>query len=240
MTTINKFYDSLVQCGKNISKSELAEILGITKSAISMRFKKNTEISLSEIQKIEKAIDSHYYEVSVDSRHSSIMKVLDRLNIHPKQRELAEIINVNVNTISVRASRNSEYSLSEIKLIEQYYQIDLMVEMLKSNLLLNSPTADLSNSMVCENIKNIINKLNLTIFDLSIKTGYSKITIENYISGQSIIPLNFAISLFKEYNINLNWLVTGEGNMFNAPEFDEVKTEIESQVEAILKKKGII
>lgn len=46
--------------------------------------------------------------------------------------------------------------------------------------------------------------------------------------------------LCSEYNVNINWLLCGKGEMFNAPENTAPdKSEVEKIVEEYLKKKGL-
>ena len=42
-----------------------------------------------------------------------------------------------------------------------------------------------------------------------------------------------------EFNVNLNWLVVGEGKMFNAPKYEDAKDVILKEVDDILKKYGV-
>lgn len=46
--------------------------------------------------------------------------------------------------------------------------------------------------------------------------------------------------LYKNLNVNLNWFVSGEGEMFNTPKYEDAKDEFEKRVEEILKKKGVL
>ena len=46
-------------------------------------------------------------------------------------------------------------------------------------------------------------------------------------------------SLFMELNVNLNWLIAGQGEMFNAPKFEDVRGEILNEVDKLLKARGL-
>lgn len=60
-------------------------------------------------------------------RHNELLDTLQNLiQIKPKQRELAEILNLRVGVIGQRASRNSCYSLEELSKIEQHYGIEFL------------------------------------------------------------------------------------------------------------------
>ena len=46
--------------------------------------------------------------------------------------------------------------------------------------------------------------------------------------------------LYSKVDVNLNWFVSGEGQMFNAPKYEDVESDMEAKVMAILKKQGVI
>lgn len=59
-------------------------------------------------------------------QHSEILSALQNLiNYKPTQQEIANILNVSINTIGARASRNSKYSYEEIQKIGAFYGVDL-------------------------------------------------------------------------------------------------------------------
>ena len=58
--------------------------------------------------------------------HSDILNTLQNLIKHkPTQQEIANILDVSINTIGSRATRNSDYSVDEIKKLNEYYGVDL-------------------------------------------------------------------------------------------------------------------
>jgi len=60
-------------------------------------------------------------------RHNDILITLQRLtDKKPKQRELAEALDVAINVISNRAVRNTKYSLDELIKISSYFNVDLV------------------------------------------------------------------------------------------------------------------
>ena len=58
--------------------------------------------------------------------------------------------------------------------------------------------------------------------------GLSKTTMVNYENGHSLPDAAFLFSLRAKYKINLNWLITGLGDMFenNSTEFDSTEFNI--------------
>ena len=68
----------------------------------------------------------------------------------------------------------------------------------------------------------------------------SKQAVANVESGHSNPSLEFISKLIENLNINSNWLITGKGEMFNPPKFEDVEDSLTSKVEEILKKKGLI
>lgn len=65
-------------------------------------------------------------------------------------------------------------------------------------------------------------------------------TITGYERRERTPSWQLFTQLSTKANINLNWFVTGEGEMFNAPKFEDVQDEITAKVESILKAKGLI
>ena len=47
------------------------------------------------------------------------------------------------------------------------------------------------------------------------------------------------VKLLLDYNVNINYLLGGFGSMFNPPKFEDVKTEILSEVNKMLKERGL-
>lgn len=67
------------------------------------------------------------------------------------------------------------------------------------------------------------------------KSGIS--AVEN---DKVFVSVDVLRTLFLNFNINLNWFIMGKGNMFNAPEFEDVKDEFEARVIEIMKKQGLV
>ena len=90
-----------------------------------------------------------------------------------------------------------------------------------------------------QRFKKIRTTLNLSQEDFGNKIGLSKSSISAVENDKSFISIEIQRTLFMEYNVNLNWLVCGVGNMFNAPQYEDVKDEILKEVDEILFKYGV-
>ncbi|MBQ9786476.1 MAG: helix-turn-helix transcriptional regulator [Clostridia bacterium] len=91
-----------------------------------------------------------------------------------------------------------------------------------------------------ENIKAVRKKLKLSQEEISTQIGITYRAYSSYERGDRNPSLEFMAALNKMYNVNLNYVITGEGEMFNAPKFEDVQDEITLKVESILKAKGLI
>ncbi len=96
--------------------------------------------------------------------------------------------------------------------------------------------------MYSENLKKIRKELDLSIVKLSEKIEVSSNTISAYERGIRCPSMDFGIQLYYKLNVNLNWFITGEGEMFNKNKNqpDNNRKETEQIVIQILKEKGII
>lgn len=62
-------------------------------------------------------------------RHSEILQILQNLTKHkPTQQEIADILDVSISTIGARASRDSNYSIPEIKKIGDMFNVNLFTK----------------------------------------------------------------------------------------------------------------
>lgn len=95
--------------------------------------------------------------------------------------------------------------------------------------------------MYAERIKEVRKTLNLSVAKLSDKIDIPSRTIVSYESGRDP-SLEFLAKLSKNLNINANWFLTGEGEMFNqnAQQYAAVQKDLRSEVLQILKEEGII
>ena len=77
-----------------------------------------------------------------------------------------------------------------------------------------------------ENIKAVRKKLKLSQEEISTQIGITYRAYSSYERGDRNPSLEFMAALNKMYNVNLNYVITGEGEMFNAPKFEDVQDEI--------------
>ena len=91
-----------------------------------------------------------------------------------------------------------------------------------------------------QRFKKIRTALDLSQDDFGEKIGLSKSAVSAVENDKSFVSINVQRTLFMEYNINLNWLICGEGSMFNSPKYEDVEDEFEKKVIEIMKKKGVI
>jgi len=74
--------------------------------------------------------------------------------------------------------------------------------------------------LVGERLYQIIKKLHLTQSKLAEDIGISTVVINRYFRDKTIPSTEFLNKLALYYNININWLLQGEGNMFYSGEED--------------------
>ena len=94
--------------------------------------------------------------------------------------------------------------------------------------------------MYAQNLKKIREKLGLSVAKLAKQLEMPASTLTNYEYEKREPSYTLFVQMSKNLNINLNWFVSGKGEMFNAPEFEQVEDELTLKVEAILKKNGLI
>lgn len=66
-----------------------------------------------------------------------------------------------------------------------------------------------------ERIRNIRKKLNLTLEKFGGKLGVGKTAISNIEKGKRNLTEQMALSICREYNVNYDYLMDGEGEMFD-------------------------
>lgn len=91
-----------------------------------------------------------------------------------------------------------------------------------------------------ERLKQIRKTKDLTQQELGNILSVSKQAVANIESGHNKPSIEFISKLIENLNINSNWFLIGKGNMFNAPELEEVHDELTLKVEAILRKNGLM
>lgn len=89
-------------------------------------------------------------------------------------------------------------------------------------------------------LKEIRKAKNLTQQELGAVLSVSKQAIANVESGHNNPSIEFIGKLIENLDVNSNWFITGNGNMFNAAQFDAAKGELRAEVMQILKEVGVI
>lgn len=93
--------------------------------------------------------------------------------------------------------------------------------------------------MFSENLRKIRKELGLSLARFADMLEMSANTLTNYELNRREPSLTFFVQLSKKTNVNLNWLVSGKGSMFNSPEFEDAREEILKEVDEILVKYGV-
>ncbi len=78
---------------------------------------------------------------------------------------------------------------------------------------------------IANRVKLLINSLNLNQKKFAETVGISPARLNNYLSGVSNFPQSILVTISDTHNINLTWLITGTGPMFNnvpARELDHI------------------
>ena len=63
-------------------------------------------------------------------------------------------------------------------------------------------------------LRQVLRKLDLTQVAIAERIGTSNVVINRYIKDKTMPDINFLNKLAMNFNININWLITGEGSMF--------------------------
>lgn len=96
--------------------------------------------------------------------------------------------------------------------------------------------------MYAENLKKLRRELRLSAQKLADSIGISLITMQNYELGKREPKYSFLYQLLTLYNVNINWLMTGEGDMFNATQNEppgDIKQLVSDLIDAKLKARGL-
>ena len=94
--------------------------------------------------------------------------------------------------------------------------------------------------MYNKNLKKLREILGLSIAKLSKQLDMSASTLTSYERGERTPSVEFLTRLYKVLNVNANWFISGEGNMFNPPQFEQVQDELAQKVRTILREEGLI
>ena len=83
-------------------------------------------------------------------------------------------------------------------------------------------------------------KLQLTKEEISLQTGISQRAYTSYECGERKPSLDFFEKLVALYNVNLNCLIAGQGEMFNiAPQDEQLERLVAQIVDKKMKEKGL-
>lgn len=88
-------------------------------------------------------------------------------------------------------------------------------------------------------LQKIRKKLKLSQEEIADETNITYRAYTSYERGDRKPSFEFLVKLVEKYNVNLNWLIVGKGEMFNAPQYEDVKDEILNEVNQVLVKYGI-
>lgn len=91
--------------------------------------------------------------------------------------------------------------------------------------------------MINERLKLIRKKLAVNQNEMSEKFGVSYRAYTSYERGERKPTIGLFKNLYRNFNINLNWLITGEGEMFNRNPNEVYAT---TKIKEILKENGLI
>ena len=94
--------------------------------------------------------------------------------------------------------------------------------------------------MYVENLKKLRKKLRYSIDVMADLLEIPARTLGGYERNERVPSIDLAVRLKNKLNVNLNWFVSGEGQMFNARKVEDVEDVMEAKVMAILKKQGVI
>ena len=92
-----------------------------------------------------------------------------------------------------------------------------------------------------EKLKSIRKSKGMTQAEFGESIGFSKQAVSNIENSLSNPSIDFISKLIMYHNVNANWLIASVGEMFNCTQnqLKSLKSEIMTEVELILKKRGI-
>ncbi len=95
--------------------------------------------------------------------------------------------------------------------------------------------------MFAENLKKLRTELGLSVAKFAEKLEMSANTLTNYEQNRRAPSLNLFVQLDKKVDVNLNWLVSGKGSMFNQKLKQSCENdELEGKIVEVMKKYGVI
>lgn len=91
-----------------------------------------------------------------------------------------------------------------------------------------------------QRLKKIRSKLHLSQEDFGHKLNLSRAGIAAVEADNNKFSQDVLCKLLLTFNVNINYLLGGKGNMFLTPNFEDVEDEFTQKVEAILRKHNIV
>lgn len=89
-------------------------------------------------------------------------------------------------------------------------------------------------------LKKIRKELRLSQEEFAKQIGLSRAAIAAVEADNNNFSQDVLCKLILTFDININYLLVGKGNIFNAPEFEQVKDELALEVRKILREEGLI
>lgn len=108
------------------------------------------------------------------------------------------------------------------------------------NAIQNTKGDKMHSEILGKRIEKVRKKLKLSRKEVSSQINKYYRTYSGYERGERKAPYELLILLAEKYNVNLNWLMLGKGEMFNPPDYNEVKDILKSEVIDILKEQGLL
>mgnify|MGYP000782226452 CR=1 FL=1 len=94
--------------------------------------------------------------------------------------------------------------------------------------------------MYKQRIKEIRSKLNLSVAKMADKIQIPARTITGYERGERTPSIEFVTQCCTILNVNANWFLTGEGEMFIPPKFEQVRSDLALEIRKVLREEGLI
>lgn len=96
--------------------------------------------------------------------------------------------------------------------------------------------------MYTENLKKLRKNLGLSVAKFAKALEMSQNTLTCYERGERKPSIKLFVQLHKKLNVNLNWFISGEGEMFNdkITDYEKTKNAILEEVKTMLKTEGIL
>ena len=91
-----------------------------------------------------------------------------------------------------------------------------------------------------QKLKSVRNHYRLNMTEFAEKLAINPRAYSSYEYDERKPPIELLFNLFTVYDVNLNWLIADDGDMFILPEFEKVEDKLTQKVEDILRKNGLI